>query len=246
MKKTILSGIIMGAMTFMSQSVMASAWCSRPDIQGYTGSCYTDGIAKITDNNTKLIGFANRRNQIIIPTQYTDADNYSQGLIAVKHPNQDNWGMIDLKQQIIIPFDYQFLNSPSTNGHIRAKRNHQWAYIDRNQKEIISFGRYDMILPLGFDGFIQVQKNGKWGYTDKNGNEIIKPQYDNANYFTRNVVCITKDGKHGCINKQGQEVVPFIYDNIEAFTAGKYRNKIVATLNGQTFYFNKNGRAIAR
>lgn len=242
MKKLLFTFPILIGTVLFSTNANANAWCKRPQIANHNGGCYFENLAIIQNNTTKKYGFANKQSHIVIPTEYDKADDFSQGLSAVQLG--EYWGMIDKHHQVIIPFIYEHLDSPNQHGIIRANKNGQWGFIDKNQNELLVFGKYDYVEPFAFDGFAWVRQDDKWGFIDKQFNEIAPPQYDTHNYFTRPIVCIKKNGKSGCINKQGVEVVPFIYDKIDAFMVGKHQKQVVAYLNGEVFYFDKKGRAL--
>lgn len=243
MKPYLLLAICLISLTLLSHTTHASAWCKRPNIDHHLGSCYANNIAIIQHKTTKKYGFANKNQQIIIATQYDQVDDFSQGLSAVKLG--DYWGMIDKNNQVMMPFEYEALNSPDKFGFIRAKKNGQWGLIDKDQNTLLAFGKYDDIETFGFDDISWVRQNDKWGFMDSQLNEIAPPQYDNYNHFTHPIVCIKKQGKSGCINKQGVEVIPFIYDKIDAFIVGKHQRKVVAYLQGRAFYFDKKGRPLS-
>lgn len=223
------------------QNASANAWCKRPKIDSYTGSCYYDGLSAIRHNESALIGFANKKDKIIIQPMYQDADRFSNGLAAVKKDNL--WGVINKDNQTIVPFMYEHLNSPDEKyGWIYAKKLGKWGVIDRFGNQILEFD-YDGIGSF-FNERAYIKKDGKYGYIDPTGKQVIGFYYDNAQNFIHNIVCLKQNNKHGCIDKNGIIIIPFIYDNILAFESGKHSNKIQAILNDEVFYFNKKGEMI--
>lgn len=224
------------------QDVSANTWCKRPKIDGFVGSCYDDGLSIIRHNDNGQVGFANKRNQIVITPMYQNADRFINGLAAVQ--KDDLWGVIDKDNQVIVPFVYEYLNSPDEKyGWIRAKQNGKWGVIDRFGNQILEF-EYDDNIGQFFNERAYIKKDGKYGYVDPTGRQVIGFDYDNAQNFIRDIVCLKQNNKHGCIDKNGIIIIPFIYDNILAFESGKHSNKIQAILNDEIFYFNQKGDRI--
>lgn len=77
----------------------------------------------------------------------------------------------------------------------------------------------------------QDEKSNKFGYKDETGKVIIKPVYNIAHEFEKDVfTCVNigadypanKGGKWGAIDKKGKIIIPVIYDNIKYLGYGLF------------------------
>ncbi len=74
---------------------------------------FRDGLAAYYDFGKRLYGFIDRKGMIKILPQFTEAENFSEGLAAVQKKTSTNemkWGFIDKTGKVVI--DYIFSNKP--------------------------------------------------------------------------------------------------------------------------------------
>ena len=170
-----------------------------------------------------------------IPCQYDDAEDFSEGLAAVKL--NEKWGFVDRTGQMAIPCQYDSAGQFS-DGLAAVRLNGKWGFIDQTGRVVIpcqydSAGQFD-------DGLALVRLNGKYGYIDQTGREIVPCQYDKVWDFSNGMARVGIEVgqvnytaffpsktlyKCGFVNKQGQEVVPCKYDEIDNFENGFARVK---------------------
>ena len=81
---------------------------------------------------------------------------------------------------------------------------------------------------------------------DIDGLEIIPSIYDECWSFLEGFACVKKNGKYGFINTDGKTIIPFIYDDCSSFEQRWYTNYNTAyvTINGLSFYINKQGQCV--
>lgn len=141
-------------------------------------------------------------------------------------------GIINDKDQIIIPFKYEEIQFIDINDKITVKQNGKWKIIDRAGFEYGVSLDYDSV-GVCSEELIAVKKNDKWGYIDTMGNQIISCIYDEVDLF--------KDGRgkvgykfiypktryfkeevreYGFIDRTGKEIIPLIYNNVCSFKDG--------------------------
>lgn len=60
-----------------------------------------------------------------------------------------------------------------------------------------------------------LEVEGKWGYVDSDGKFTIKPQYDEATRFSKNLAAVNMNGKWGYIDKLGTMMIPLQFDYAE-------------------------------
>lgn len=161
----------------------------------------------------------------------------SNGLVAVRKNNK--FGFVNLRNDIIIPFDYDWDSNSSfkfcyhfpnfKDDVVFLKKNSKWGALDTNGKIVIpfkydSYGFHDLIdfmMAEGFvENFVNVKLNDKWGIIDKNGIIIIPFEYDMCFNFFENLAVVKLNDKYGVIDKNNRLIVPLIYDEISNFKAG--------------------------
>lgn len=72
---------------------------------------FVDGLAAFYNIEKRRYGFINKAGKIVCPAGYLEAQNFSEGLAAVKVPdNGGRWGFIDTSGKMVIPA--QFSNEP--------------------------------------------------------------------------------------------------------------------------------------
>ena len=67
------------------------------------------------------------------------------------------------------------------NGHLKAKRNNKWGFINEKGQEVIEC-EYDKIANNFLDSLNVVFKNGKWGIINSIGYFVIENKYDFVDY----------------------------------------------------------------
>lgn len=147
--------------------------------------------------------------------------------------NFNKVGLSSIKDQIIIPTDYENIKSLVTDfyqgwndadsddtindGHhyFRVSKDGHWGVIDIHQNTILPF-EYEAIGRFAFSGHYIVQKQEKWGVVNAK-NEILLPfHYDGlGDYFVGDGIIANKDDLYGIIRMDETEIVPFIYRGIE-------------------------------
>ena len=126
----------------------------------------------------------------------------------------DKYGVIDANENIIIPFEYDYIFDYSEEKFAACKQD-KWGYIDINNNTVIDFVYSDAwsfsegLAPVGQI----IDEKELYGYIDSNGNYIISPQYGYAESFHKNgLACVGfidtwGDARKGVINKQNFTIV---------------------------------------
>lgn len=231
-----------------------------PDSSGYVtvekkGNSYKTSRKALIETET---------GKIVIPFEYMDMGNYSEGLLAVEDLN-GKWGFIDIKRNTIIPFIYDNAGDFSEGLAAVHKKTGEFmrtviwdrapvencGYIDRTGKVIIPFKFRANITTYGhqFSNGLAVQgisKNNLWankfGYINKTGQWIVEPIYDSAEPFEKGLGKVEKDEKVGCVNTKGELVIPCIYDEF----SGDFINDSVIQFmkDHEPCYFNREGKPV--
>ena len=136
---------------------------------------FNHGLAKNTKDG--LIGFMNTSGKVIIPHQFTHADNFSDGLAVVK--TKDGIGVIDTQGKFIIQLTHQYdeINSYTNNVAI-FKQGQYYGVLDKTGRAIVTTDKqYTSISSFDTSGIAIIQKDGLYGYMDTKGQVVIPPIY---------------------------------------------------------------------
>lgn len=152
-------------------------------------------------------------------------------------PNK--WGFVNDKNEITIPFDYDFVN-PFENGLAYAKNNGKQFFITKRNLKLE--GNYDEARIFTF-GLAAVSKNKKWGFIDETGKLVIPMIYDEVGYFDQNSLSsVSKNGKSGFINKKGVEIIPIIYEMVKS---EQLDDLVIVRKNYKWAFFDSKGKLLS-
>ncbi|WP_056207513.1 WG repeat-containing protein [Flavobacterium sp. Root186] len=215
------------------------------------------GLAQVKKN--KLYGFIDKKGKEIIPITYHNAKYaiLDSLLILNKH---GKWAFFDSfgKQKTDFVYDEiatTDLNSKDTfwkNGLILVRKNDHIAYLDKNLKEIIPFGKYETGETFNKNRIAIVSKNHKYGIIDELGKEIVKPEYDTIehpeeSYHESEIFVAKRTNYLVLLDENGKK----IYDKIKDFSFDYCRinNKIekiyhIQDLNGKYGAIDTKGKLI--
>jgi WG containing repeat len=160
-----------------------------------------------TSNNTITgMGFMDLNGKMVIPYKYHQADNFFDGYAMVA--NNKKWGIIDEKDKVIVPLQYEAVGSRFTGGWFSVKQNGKWTFINKEGKyinggqagtsnttpapstnnkpvldnEYVYSQRVGKFLLVNKGGYFSPMKDsiagGKWGMLDANNKVIIPAVYD--------------------------------------------------------------------
>ncbi|WP_371375266.1 WG repeat-containing protein [Sporomusa aerivorans] len=202
------------------------------NITGYykNDKFYAEGLTPFRLEN--LCGYVDDNGKLVIPLQYEEALQFSQGNAIVR--KNGRWGYIDKTGQLKSP-QFEILND-TTEGVGIAKSNGKFGLIDSYGKSIVPY-QFD-VMYLTNSGDILVGLNGKYGMIDKTGKYIIQPQFEDLFFYREEVASVKLNGKHGFIDKQGNFLVQPQYDYNLYFSEGLAAVRV----NGKSGYIDKTGR----
>lgn len=96
----------------------------------------------------------------------------------------DLFGAKDQRGEVIIPPQYMEMQSFSCGLSLVRNHQYQYAYINKRNEQVISFGAYQWCDPLFVCGFARVMKYNffsekeEWGIIDTLGNIVVSLKYD--------------------------------------------------------------------
>jgi len=179
-------------------------------------------------NRDTLWGYKDQMDNVVIKPQYQLAKKFVDDY-AVVYKN-DSAGIIDKKNNIIIPFRYNLLQHIENNHFLfgyQAKYFGEYnvGIMDKNLKIIIPANFYyiqknknfykvtkhiDTILQANDSGDLRSVKS-LYGLFDLEGKEIIPCKYDQIIFLNDNLIVLEKDNLQALFNYKGQELTDFIY-----------------------------------
>ena len=206
------------------------------------GMDYQDAI-QVTDEHKLAITYA-------IPPQYDKMMHIGNNVFSVSLNNK--CGIIDINNQTIIPFEYDYIDACDYDGSdsyiFPVQKNEKWGFINIKNETIIDFTYKDAwyfqqeLAPVAIS--TEDEKDYLYGYIDKSGKFILSPKYDSARPFNK-TGCATVGMydetkgkiKYGVINKVGGIVVNCRYDSII------YEDDYIIGINGlyNSDFYDYNG-----
>lgn len=176
-------------------------------------------------------GAINETGKIVIPIEYLILADISYlgptMLMAIK---ERLFGVIGIKNNVIIPFEYDEVLP--LGGMITVRKKNKKGLFNHKGQLIVPIEYDEIQHPISTSTSINVCQKGKWGVVNKKGQIICEPKYDEIDSFGfacgRLAVC--RDGKWGFINWNGREVIECIYDKVYQFFE---ENHCEVKLNGK-------------
>jgi len=157
----------------------------------------------------QLWGFVDETGKEVIPFKYQAAQEFSEGLVAVRLNKL--WGFIDKTGTVIIPILYLNVGKFSegivrvyTEVNINDWFTNRWVFIDKNRKQVIP-NVYEDAGDFS-EGLARVRHNKKWGFINNLGTPIISFIYDDASDFSDGLAQVRIKRNWGFIDKTGKEV----------------------------------------
>lgn len=143
----------------------------------------------------------------------------------------DNYGVIDINEQIQIPFQYKYIDYLNDSLFFAKNDLNKFGIINQNGKlklpfEYDNIKNYRNLLITNID-----EKYGVLNLTKDSIIEILKCEYDLISFLNSSLIFkIQKNGKYGILDYNGKLIIPVEYDQIE----------IAQSNNNLLFIANKN------
>jgi hypothetical protein len=163
-----------------------------------------------------LWGLADKQGKVLLQPQFTEKNDFQNGLAKVKKHNL--FGVINNSGIIVIEPNYDKV----------AFFDRNYIQISKRDKKGVANEVGEITIPLDYDEIIDfdsttvlLHQNNLWGLANKNGLVVTPPQYDEIKNFTKDgLVDYEKNGKWGLIDDKGRVLATAQFDDIEQFTKG--------------------------
>ena len=153
-----------------------------------------------------LAGFIDIKGDVIIPLQFVEVGEFSEGLAAAQDVESGKWGYIDRTGTFIISPQFRTAGFFSEGlAGVRMEDSDGW-YINRSGELIIP-GYGGSIVQ---NGMATVKKQGKTIFTDKKGEELFEVSGD-AWPVGGGLIAFMKNGRMGFVDRQGIVIIQPIY-----------------------------------
>ncbi len=167
-----------------------------------------------------LWGWINRENRLVIPAEYDDARDFSEGLAAVNYKGK--WGYVDTLGNRVIP--PRFAEARSFHEGFAAVKNFEgkMAFIDRTGHPITDFSY------LGLRSFLHGRAPAKlesgWGYLNSSGKLVVPARYSAVwPFHTKKIARVKLGEKYKFIHRDGTVLKGPQREKITPFSGGYYR-----------------------
>lgn len=188
-----------------------------------SGSQFSEGIAIVAHTSSKGLlhtlryTFINDKMDVVIPTVFDGAGDFSEGLARVKVG--EKWGYINKEGKTAIEPQFTMCED-FHEGHARASEKGKWGLINKKGEWAVQ-PVYHSISEFS-DGVFAGQKetNGKWVFYHLNETIAIKDTFDKAGFFADGLAPVKKNEKWGFINKSGKLVIDYQYISAREFSGG--------------------------
>ena len=195
--------------------------------------------------NGNKCGVINKDNNIIIPFEYDDILDFSEGRAWAR--KYGKWGVIDVNGETVLDFQFNKLDNFIYNISVICQKEDRWEnyrewnrYQRRyyNRSHVVTHERWglvnkkgDILIPLSdsrifIEGVVQnmilVRKGGFCGAFDNNNNIVIPLSYDGIEILPNGKVKAKKNYKYGLIDLEGNTLIPFEYDELKEFSENIY------------------------
>ncbi|MBD1940026.1 WG repeat-containing protein [Microcoleus sp. FACHB-68] len=210
-----------------------------PPAQSYWASNFSEGLAAFSTGtlNDAKFGYADTNGKVVIQPQFTAANEFSEGLAAVRVGYK--FGYIDNTGKMVIQPQYD-IAKPFSEGIALVEIDYKDAYIDKTGKRISNEPYYNAeSFSEGFALVGVVAGGGKYGYIDKTGKLVIPNKFDQAKSFSDGLALVRIGETWGYIDKTGNfPIQP--HSAGESFSEGLAPVKI-----GDKFgYIDKTGKVV--
>lgn len=215
--------------------------------------------------NEKELAINVETGEIVIPMEYDNIDDYSDGLFCVR--KDDKYGYLNNKNEVVIPLKFADAMSFSEGLAMVAIEDgifysiggplprRTYGFIDKTGTFVIhpKFGD-----PLFNDGSKKFSEGlcavgvksskyywaQKFGYIDITGKYVIEPIFTKAGDFINGIAVVERGNKYGGINKRGEIIIDIKYDECE------YRRPsdtcLVFINDGKKYFYQFDGTPISQ
>ncbi|MFN8549847.1 MAG: WG repeat-containing protein [Candidatus Obscuribacterales bacterium] len=189
--------------------------------------------------NDNKVGFADESGNLVVPRNYLQVNQFSDGLAAVRFSGEksdskndsERWGYIDKSGKTVLPAIYTYADD-FRKGITSVVINDFGAVIDKKGNIIRKSIEHSAPSRIG-NLFSIKDENGFYGMVDATGNYVVPPQYEKIErigqdpqeryrereYDPDNLV-VWLNGRCGLLDPSGKPLIPLNYESISTYNRG--------------------------
>ena len=193
-----------------------------------------DSANDFADNGLAIVqkdgyyGVIDQNEQTVIPFEYTTISRFDENgaALASKTDNGlERWGKINIKGEILTPFEHNSAESAETGLVI----------VTENGKTGLNTEDGDTVLPLSactisqnthglgytIAGYFETDKRQEqYCNINAEGNIVFSDYYDEIYPHINGIARVKRGSAYGYINTNGELVIPLVYEEAETFSEG--------------------------
>ena len=174
-------------------------------------------LIRFRDPVTHLYGVLDTAGRVLqrAELEWIDFEEYDSKILFAQKGGKT--GAFSLKMELVLPFEFNELQSKRGIGYLLSKNNKMGFYDEEGLQ----------ILPPQFET-IKVGENathfvadsdGLFRFYDRNGQLLHNTTWEDANVYSDGLAAVKKDGLWGYINVNGQVIIPLEYQYASKFNA---------------------------
>lgn len=210
-------------------------------VSGHTLSVYDPNEIYFWIKKGDLKGMINNNGELLIPIEY-------QSLLTYIAKKNGKYGVVDLDNNIIIPFIYENLNSTLKDSTIIAELNSKVGVIDRNGETLIDFNYayVDRLSEHHYSFSTSEIDRRNWentyGVIDEKGQIILNEEYKKFEHLIDDFILFeTKENLYGVFHEELGITIQAIYEEMKSTTLGSI---VIAKKNNKFGLLGVSGKAL--
>jgi hypothetical protein len=182
---------------------------------------YNYDFVGLVENKIALIllndkyNYINLEGKLISKIYFDNAEDFSDGLAAVKFHKNGKWGFISKSGKLQIDTIYNYVND-FKNGIANVELNESNFFID-TQGKVIKTKNNEVIKKEKFS-LIGSANNGTLGRVNSIGDTIMKKKYKSFGYIQNGKFWFNENGKYGVADTTGNIIIKPVYENLSSFS----------------------------
>lgn len=212
----------------------------------YVVESYSVGLFKVFDTRRNLYGFIKSDGNVAIRPQFTQADDFKEGLAAVEISNRKGvyYNYINLRGREEFSFRFQNAYGFQNGKALVELSKGQFGIINKSGNITNINGNYlNVFNPSEGYCITNARKSGRlvFGFVKTNGQIVLEPQHEFIDNFNGGTATFFSNGKAGMIDTSGNIVIEPRYDELYRFDQNFYIYetedlKGLMTLNGEEIF----------
>lgn len=187
-----------------------------------------------------LYGISTKEGDILVAPQYDEIYKVVQEDSLFTVQKSGKWGVINQKQEVIIPFVYDWAISFHEGLGI-IRQHHKVGFINTKGEEVVP-PIYNNVKPFS-DGLALVVQGLKMGFINRTGEIVVPVVHEHAYPFKDSIAFVQKNKKWGVVNTVGELLLPYAYEAFNFFRS-ESTSFIVGMKNGKYGVINIKGEIV--